>query len=585
MNILGISDVTGNHSHSCIGILQEGQLTFALSQERVSRVKNDSRFPTQAIETALDYTRLTFNDIDHFACAYPPANYYGSLLHDNPWDVPRAFIGVIRRKPFTLFRYLLPNIRKGLFDPKSSNGLFDLGVPEKEFGFYDHHLSHVYAGYLSSGFDQALAISYGGFAPHRDGQNVAGAIYLCQGDEITFIDDIPMPATGCYYSGVSVALGFQYMAQEGKTMGLAKTVDPGLCYDDIKQLTTQFQNGHWQKYPNWVDYIMSPRRDVFLNTQSGRQLLQLINRFGAAAVAAAAQQVWKVNIVALVQHYLERFKVTNLVLSGGTFLNVQINRTLAELPGVKQIFAHPHTGDGSTTIGAMLLAHQRITGETARLDLSDMGLGLDYDDDSIEKIIHSFSNQVEFTKRKNPAKYAAEQLAAGKIIGWFQGREEYGQRSLGHRCLLGDPRNEHMKKKMTVEVKGRDEWIPIAPSVLAEHGHDYFNNFINSPFMTRVYRVRSTKKAAIPGALHSDGTARAQAVDKNFYAPFRHLIEHFFKLTNTPMLLNTSLNRHGEPIVHRPEEAIRLLLDTSMDGLVIGSFSLQKKSQHSKNSK
>lgn len=575
MNILGISDVTGNHSHSCVAILQDGDIRFALSQERISRVKNDSRFPTDAIDAALSFTGLALNDIDYFACGYPPANYYGSLLQHGVFDVPRALGGIMARRPVTLARYLMPNLKKGLFDPKSSNGLFELSVPPDKFAFVDHHLAHVTAGYFASNFERAIAISYGGFAPHHNGQNVAGAVYLCEGDSIKWIGDIPMYATGCYYSGITVALGFNYMAQEGKTMGLAKTGDHQPCYDALRRMTTLFRRGSWKKYDHWVDYIMSPRASAFLGTKSGGELAYLIEEHGAEHVAAAAQKLWERNIQELLRSYCVLYNVRNFVLTGGTFLNVQINSLLAESECVENIFVHPHTGDGSTTLGAMLNIYQEKTGKAPRHMLSDMGLGIEFSDQQIQAAIREFGDRLNVQPLKNPADYAAEQLSQGKVIGWFQGREEYGHRSLGHRCLLGDPRHLSIKEKMT-RIKNRESWIPIAPSVLAEHGSDYFFNFVNSPFMTRVYHATPRAQEKVSAALHVDGTARAQSVDSNFYQPFRRLLERFHAMTGIPMVLNTSLNKHAEPIVHQPKEAIEMLLTTAMDELVIGSFAITK---------
>lgn len=576
MNILGISDVTGNHSHSCVAILQDGHLAFALSEERISRVKNDPRFPSAALQAALDYTGLRLNDIDAFACGYPPANYYGSLLHSGTFDLPRSVGNTLLRRPLKLGRYLLPNLKKGVLDPKASNGLFDMGVPAEKFRFVDHHRAHVSAGYFSSGFDEALAISYGGFAPHASGQNVAGAVYYCQGDAIELLEDIPMYATGCYVSGVTVALGFRYMEQEGKTMGLAKTADYHDCYDKVRKLTSRFRQGEWKKYKYWIDYIMSPRADVFLGSKSGHRLEKLIAHHGGPSVAAAAQRLWEKNIVHLVRHYQARHGIRNLVLTGGTFLNGHINRLLAELQGIDAIYVFPHTGDGSTAIGAALETHRELTGTPARPKVFDTGWGVDHTEASIETAIRHFGSKISYEKIGNPALYAAKQLATGKIVGWFQGREEYGPRTLGHRCILGDPRSMKIKVRMTRDIKGRELWIPIAPSVLEEHGDTYFQNFCPSPFMTRVFVVKPKQKKEIEAALHQDGSVRLQSVGKAAYKPFRQLLQHFYKRTDMPMLLNTSLNRHGEPIVHRPKEAIQLLLDTPLDVLVIGPFAVTK---------
>ncbi|MBN1561218.1 hypothetical protein JW998_13270, partial [candidate division KSB1 bacterium] len=455
MNILGISDVTGNHCHSCIAILQDSELTCALSQERLSRRKNDAQFPAAAIAEALKFIGLRLADIDLFACGYPPVQYYRSLVRHGVMDVVRSFAGTMLRRPLTLSHYLLPNIKKGLLDPRRTNGLYAMGIPPGKFKFYDHHLSHVSAGYFSSGFDDALAISYGGFAPHSDGNNVAGAIYRCQGDAINHVADIPMHASGCAFSGFTVAIGYAYMAGEGKTMGLAKTGDWRTCYAEVGELLSRYRFDAWHKYDNWMDYIMSPRPDAFRATRSGRRLARLIDRFGAADVAAALQRRWEENMVQLVQHYRRVYGAKNLVLTGGVFLNVQINSVLAELEGIEQIYVYPHTGDGSTAIGAALEAQRELSGRSPRPNLRDTGLGLSFDDAAIESAIRRWGDRISYARVPDPSDYAAAELAKGKVIGWFQGREEYGPRSLGHRSLLGDPRDKAIQRRMTVEIKGR----------------------------------------------------------------------------------------------------------------------------------
>lgn len=575
MNILGISDVTGNHSHSCIAMLQDGRLTFALSQERISRIKNDSAFPNEAIQTALDYTGLRLKDVDAFACGYPPPRYYHSLMQHGLLDVPRSLLSVLFHRPIVLCRYLAPNIKKGALDPKKSNGLFDLGVTADKFHFVDHHLAHVSAGFFSSGFDNALAISYGGFAPHADGRNVAGAVYRCSGETIEFLEDIPMFAAGCFFSGVTVALGFQYMAQEGKTMGLAKTADDHESYDRIRKLTSRFRDGRWTKYRYWVDYIMSPRAEAFMGSHSGRKLRKWINRFSPEQVAAAAQHVWEENLLHYTNYLQKKYHFSNLILSGGTFLNVQINSLIAQMEGVEQVYIHPHPGDGSTAIGAAVEAQRLLAGTPLRPLIADTGLGIEYTDRSIETVIRRFGGKLYYKKIADTPLYAAEQLAEGKIVGWFQGREEYGPRALGHRCILGDPRRLEIRDRITASAKGRESWITVAPSVLSERAADFFQDAAD-PFMMRVCRVRPQKREEISTALHTDDTARVQAVDASAYPLFRRLIEQFERLTGMPMVLNTSLNRHGEPIVHQPEEAISLFLNSAIDVLVIGSFAVKK---------
>ena len=577
MNILGISDVTGNHSHSCVALLQDGQLTFALSQERISRVKNDSRFPNEAIQAALDFSGLKLKDVNCFACGYPPANYYASLMVRSKFDLLRSMMRVAVRRPAKLVKYIGPNLRKGLFDPKSTNGFWQLGVPKESFMFVDHHLAHVSAGYFSSGLDDCLAISYGGFAPHSSGQSVAGAVYRFQGDQIEWLEDIPMYATACFFSGVTVALGFNYMEQEGKTMGLAGLGDPDVCYGALRKIATRFEDGGWRPYSHWIDYVMSPRKDVFLGSRSGRRLRKILDKHLPQDLAAAAQRLWAENILAFIDSLLKKYNAYKLVLSGGVFLNVQINSQIAALEDVEAIYLHPHPGDGSTAVGAAIEAHRQMAGHPVRIGGHDTGLGLEFTEMAIENDLRRAGSDVVWQKIEGEIfRYVADRIAEEKTVGWFQGREEYGPRSLWHRCILGDPYSTQVRDRITNSVKGRESFIPIAPSCLAEHGQDFFKDFVATPFMDRVFTAYARHRRRLAGALHSDETARVQAVDESCYQPFRKMLEHFYSLTEIPMVLNTSLNRHGEPIVHRPIEAINLVKGTALDELVIGPFSVKK---------
>lgn len=358
-------------------------------------------------------------------------------------------------------------------------------------------------------------------------------------------------------------------------MGLAKTVDFQPAYDRLKKLTTCFRDGVWHKYPFWVDYIQSPRADAFIASRTGHFLNKWIAKTSPAQVAAAAQHLWEENIVRYIAHLQTRHQFRHLVLSGGVFANVQINRLAADLPGIEEVYIHPHPGDGSTAIGAALHIRKQLAGKPVRLSLGDTGWGVDFTERAIETAIRRFGSRIYYEKREDFHQVAAQQLGQGQIVGWFQGREEYGPRALGHRCILADPRRTELKDKITLAIKKREHWIPIAPSILAEHASAYLEN-MGDTFMQRVCHVRSRKRNDIAAAIHADGSARVQLVGTDAYAPFRQLLQEFYRITGIPALLNTSFNVHGEPIVHLPEEAITLFLAGDMDVLIIGPFIIKK---------
>lgn len=571
MIVLGISDITGNHSHSCIAIVTNGHLKFALSQERQSRIKNDSQFPTTSIQAGLDYLGLTLSDIDAVACAYPPAHYYSGLLSHGWGNAFRTIGHAMAGKPHQFLRYIFPNLKKALFDPKG-NAFITRGIAENNFYYIDHHLAHVTAAYAASSFDRALAVSYGGFAPHADGTNVSGAVYLCNNNSVQWIEDIPMCATGCWYSGITVALGYRYMQQESKTMGLSALGNPDRCYTNLSRLSTRFQSGRWQCSSHWLDSITSPRSDVFLNTYTGKCLSRLLQSVPPQDVAAAAQKIWQENIVAYIRNLVKRYPVEHLILTGGTFQNIIINTALAGMPEIKNTYIHPHPGDGSTPIGAALSFFQTKTGTLVRAPLSDTGLGCEFNDNTIYKVLRRYGNRINIKKIKK-IEYTADRLAKKRIIGWFQGREEYGNRSLGHRCILASPDIEH-QLWINTQIKHREDWIPLRVSCLAEYADRLFKQFIPSPFASFRYRFKASYHRRYKSVTHRDETVSVHSVDQSAFPDFRQLLLTFYQLTGHPLIFNTSLNIHGHPIVHTPEEAVSLLLSTNLDELIIGSFSV-----------
>jgi carbamoyltransferase len=576
MNVLGISDVSGNYPHSCVALLQNGYLSFALSQERITRIKDDSAFPAEAIQLALDFAGLRLKDIDLFASAYPPVKYFASLSSHSRRDPWRSYLNTWLHRPVKFPHNFLRVLKKNRYSSQI-NYLLRSGISEEKFTFIDTHLARASAAYFSSEFKDCLVISYGVMAPHMNRQNVAGAIYRCNNNTIEHLQDIPAYADICFLSAVTAAIGFRPGKQEGKAMGLAAYGDKEVCLSAMKQLVSQFIADEWQTYKYWVDYSLLGQSNIFFGSKSGRALAKLVNKYSRENVAAAAQALLEENVINYIRYLVNKYDAKNLALAGEFAANVQLNTQIAGIDKIAGVFVHPHPGSGSAAIGAAIEASRHSPDKIQRIPLPDMGLGIEYSDAAIENDIRRVGSAVR-TKflSGDLAMHVAEQLAAGKIIGWFQGREEFGPRSLGHRCILGDPGKIVVCKMITELVKGRELTIPLATSCLEEKASEYFQDFEHAPHMTRVFMVRAEKAEMISGCIHKNGTARIQSVSKNCYQPFRKLIEYFYLYRNIPMVLNSSLNRHNEPIVHRPLEAIQLLIDSHMDELVIGSFSVTR---------
>ncbi len=575
MNIIGISDMTGNHSHSCAVLLQDGKLLFALSKERMSRIKNDHRFPLDVVETLLSFTQQSPWDIDQIVCPYPPPLYYRSLFGNHWLDLPRSLTHTALLAPFSLTKTLIPNLRKSLFDPNKDHDLQKVGIALKPL-YIDHHKAHVAAAYAESQFDDCLGISWGGFAPHLDGKNVAGAVYRCQGEKISFLKDIPMPATGCTYSGITVSLGYKYMQQEGKVTALATLGNPKTAQEELCSVMTRFSDGKWQPYRFWVDYIMSPRSAVFLKTRTARKLEKWKNQYTPQDIAAAAQEVWSETVINALRHFCQKYKCSKLALAGGTFLNHAINQKLLQQKEVDEIFIHPHTGDGSTPIGAALLYEQSITGRLARFNHFDTAWGCEFSEVEIESALQRNQESLVIHSLTDPIEFAANRVAWGEVIGWYQGRDEYGPRAMGSRSILADPRLADHRKKINGDIKQREPYLPLGISILKEQANIYLRDYSADPFMTRLYSMNDAAQRVLLAAGDNTHRVRAGAVWP-CNKPFRKLLEKFYMLTGIPCMLHSSMNRHGEPLVHTPNDAVQFLLNSDLDRLIMGTFSLKRK--------
>ena len=577
MTILGLNDISGTHHNSSVALLRDGEILFAASEERFTRIKYEMKFPQHALEAALRFTGCDIREIDYFAVGYPPSPFYNDLFCRKIWDLPRSLLGLLGHNFHDVLRYLVPNVRKMYKPAVFSNGLKKLDVPDEKIVFIDHHLAHASSAYRCSGFEKCLTISMDGFGPNGSGKNIAGQIYYCSGGEMSLLEEIPLYATALWFSAFTVCLGLKYMDGEGKTMGLAAYGDPDVCYDLIRDMVFQYENEKWQGYPYWIDYIMVPREEVLKSTHSGRRILKLIENYGGENVAAAAQKLLEERVLGFVQRLSEKVDFSEIALAGGTFLNVKVNKLILELPFVEKVFIHPHASDGGTAIGAALELYHRKTGQPAVMRLVDSALGTEYSDEEIESALANYADKVEWELLDGELpRYVALALTEGKVIGWFQGREEWGPRALGRRSVLADPRNPDTREKINKTMKNRDWFMPFAPSCLLDEGHLYFNNFCESPFMTLAFDVVEGKEKDISAAIHVDNTARVHSVRPDnplYYA----VIKHFFEKTGVPVILNTSFNRHGLPIVHRPQEAIEHLLWGCVNELAIGSYIVRLK--------
>ena len=577
MLIIGLNDVAGAHHNSSAALVEDGRILFAASEERFTRIKFDMNFPQNALQAALDFRRVTLKDIDFFAVGYPPSSFYFDLFDRKYFDLPRSLLGLLGHNLLGMLKYLAPNFSKMYKPAAFKNGLKEMGVPDEKIIFVDHHLSHAASAYRCSGFDECLAISMDGFGPNGKGKNIAGQVYTCAGGDMTLLEEIPLYATALWYSAFTVCLGLKYMDGEGKTMGLAAYGDPDVCYKDIKDMVFRYENDQWIGYPYWIDYIMVPRDEVLMQTKSGRRIMNLIKVHGKEHVAAAAQRLLEERILAFITQMYKKHPFRKIALAGGTFLNVKVNKLIRELPYVDDIFIHPHASDGGTAVGAALQLYHEKTGEPTLSAMTDSDLGVEFSDEEILADLREFDDKIEWQELDGKLpEYVAKALTQGKVIGWFQGREEWGPRALGRRSVLADPRDPDTRDKINSQMKNRDWFMPFAPSCLEDKGASHFEDFCATPFMTLAFDVVEGKEGDIASAIHVDKTARVHSVRPD-NAKYYETISHFYKQTGVPVILNTSFNRHGLPIVHRPREAVEHLLWGCVHELAIGGYIVRKR--------
>ncbi len=577
MNVLGLSSpYQGLHDSSAVWV-RDGRIELALSEERFTRVKHDRSFPRRCIAEILAKSGLkSINDFDAIGIAFKPYNAFSGFFSRSFRDVPATFIYNAVTQPLGFGGYIWENfLKKKIFRPKVS--VLHDGVDPARVHFLPHHLCHGASAFRTSGYDEALSVNVDCFGPDDEGNLWAGASYVCRDDKMELIGYIPPHASlGLFYSAVTVCLGFKFGDGEGKTMGLAAFGDPTAGYDELREMAPRFHDGEWHGHESGSDFRLIDAPSVLFATRWGAYLRDLITKHGRENTAAVVQRILEEELGHYCDHLIKSHKIRSIVLAGGTFLNVKFNRILLERDDVDRVFVHPFASDGGTAAGAALELSARLTGKRVNYELPNAYLGSSFTDDEIAAELAKFGAQIRATKQDNISKTAAKLIADGSIIGWFQGAAEWGPRALGNRSVLGDPRKDGTKERLNKHLKSRDWFMPFAPSILAENMSDFFYTSEYTPFMTFAFPIREEKKSVVPAAMHHDGTARPHAVKRAANERYYDLISAFRDITGIPMVLNTSFNRHGLPLINTPREAVEHLLWGCVDFLCIGSHLVER---------
>jgi carbamoyltransferase len=545
-------------SSACLA--RDGEVLFAVAEERLSRVKHDARFPALAIQACLDFAKLRADQVDHVGFGWSSPRF--AFLHD--------LFCYARGSQRASYLNLLNSSRHFLSMWHQRGGqnrfAYHFGRVRAPMRFVHHHLAHAISAYAFSGLDDAAVVIFDG-----RGAWEATSIWHGRDGRLEHVLTLPWPnSLGMFYAEFTQYLGFEKYSDEWKVMGLAPYGNAGV---DLREFIVPDDN----------PYRVNPRRLMGPNRNPSAEIEARLGPRRTPEseieprykdVAFAVQDACEQAMFAVVKMAMHRTGSRNVCLAGGVALNSKANGKLASSGLVDHIFVQPAAGDDGVCLGAALAPYLDGGGKLPVSKMRHAYLGPAVGDEEIEKALSTY--KLRYRRTEDPAKDAAALLAAGKILGWFQGRMEFGPRALGARSILADPRDPEMAVKVNNAVKFREWWRPFAPSLLGEKASEYLESACDSPFMILTAQVRPEKRGVIPAVTHVDGSARPQTVFEDVSPLYWRLIHEFEARTGVPVVLNTSFNLRGEPIVSSPTDAIRTFFSSGLDALVIGSFVVEK---------
>lgn len=568
MKILGIK--YGGHDTSA-ALMVDGNLIAACAQERYSLDKHSRKFPIDAINDCLKIGGLKIEDIDEIAYVNKVKTFLKEIY------IKPAFKSFKRLKflinDFDKFKKLY-NTEKIVRKKLNYSG---------KINFYRHHLCHIASSYYPSGFKNALCLSIDGMGEHE-----TGMIAEANSGNINILNatNFYPNSLGLLYSGITNFLGWKNHCDEGIIMGLAPYGNPSAIIPNTnKTYISVFREILREK--NEFEFEINLDLVDFYNARDKWVTKKFLNIFGQKRkygdtitdnhknIAAALQLRLEEVVLRQLKYAKKKFGYENLCLAGGVALNCSMNGKIEKSKIFKKIYIQPASADDGCSIGACYLAHFNSSKKLFKENkMYNSYLGSRFTKEEIEKEVKNFGIKVE--KSRDIYKETSKLLNDGKIIAWFQGASEFGPRALGNRSILCKPSPASMKDHLNNNVKFREEFRPFAPAVLDKFQNDFFDISQDSYHMLIATTVKKEKKNLIPAVVHIDNTCRVQTVKREINKKFYDLIEEFYKLTNIPVLLNTSFNIKGQPMINNPYEAIKTFIKTRIDVLVIGDFVIKK---------
>ena len=561
MYILGISCY---YHDAAACLIKDGKLIAAAEEERFTRKKHDSSFPINAIDFCLKEANISSKELSFIGFYEKPLLKFERILSQHLEMFPYSFWSFYKTIPNWLSEKLrIPKIIKKKLKYKG------------DILFIDHHLAHATSSFLVSPFKEAAILTVDGV-----GEWTTTAIGYGKENEIGLLKEIKFPhSLGLLYSTVTAHLGFSVNNSEYKIMSLAAYGNP-VYYDKFMKIIDLKEDGSYRLDMDFFDYhyrLRMPSKNFIKEFGPIRKPSEKITHHHKD-IAASLQKVTEVIMFKILNHLYEITKCNNLCMAGGVALNSVANGKIKKYTKFKNVFIQPASSDAGTSLGVAFYIYNSVLNNKRDYVMNNVYLGPNFSYDEIKIFLNSNGiNYQEFKDDKELIKEVAKLIFGNNVVGWFQGRMEFGPRALGNRSILANPCNPQMKKILNEKVKHREEFRPFAPVIIEEKVKEYFDiDKKDEKFMLFVYPVKESKRKLIPAVTHVDGTARLQTVNKNQNLLYHNLIMEFEKLSKVPVLINTSFNIRGEPIVCTPEDAYRCMMGTEIDYLVLSNFLIKR---------
>ncbi len=594
MRILGLSAL---YHDSAAALVVDGEIVAAAQEERFSRRKHDDRFPSNAIDYCLAAGGITLADIDNVVFYDKPFLKFERLLETYVSFAPKGFKS---------FRIALPLwLREKLFQKDllaSELKEMDASFDASKLLFTEHHLSHAASAFFPSPFEESLVLTLDGV-----GEWATTSAAIGKGNTLDIFKEVHFPhSLGLLYSAFTYYTGFKVNSGEYKVMGLAPYGEPRFVQTILDNLIDVKDDGSYRLNQDYFDYctgltMTNARFDALFGAPPRKPDKELLTPFHMD-LAASVQKVTEIVVEKLARGLQKETGQRKLCMAGGVALNCVANGVLHRLGIFEDIYVQPAAGDAGGAVGGALAGYYIHHGRPRVSGVDRMRgsyLGPQYAQDDIEQRLTAAGAVFEVLSEEEIVNQTAQALAESKAIGWFQGRMEFGPRSLGARSILGDPRSPDMQKTLNLKVKYRESFRPFAPSVLRETVADYFEFDTDSPYMLMVAPVVESRRlpmtpeqealfgidklnvprSDIPAVTHVDYSARLQTVSADVAPRYHALISRFRDLTGCPLVVNTSFNVRGEPIVNTPEDAFRCFMGTGIEVLAVGNCLMRKEQQ------